>query len=146
MAYITLGEAAKLVGKSKPTLSKAIKSGKMSAIGKDENGYWQIDPAEAKRAFPDKSETSKSLQDDTVKKTKVNTEETQLLAVALEDLRRRLDDAEERAAKAEERLEKSHQDAREEREKLMLLLQYQPEDQPHTHEKSKRKGLLSRLF
>lgn len=47
MAY-TLGEAAKASGFSKPTLSRAIKSGKLSAR-RLEDGSYQIDPAELAR-------------------------------------------------------------------------------------------------
>lgn len=50
MAY-TLGEAAKATGKSKATISKSIKSGRLSAL-KDENGAFQIDPAELHRVYP----------------------------------------------------------------------------------------------
>lgn len=50
MAY-TLGEAAKATGKSKATISKAIKSGRLSAA-KDEAGAFQIDPAELHRVYP----------------------------------------------------------------------------------------------
>lgn len=46
----TLGTAAKHVGKSKPTISKAIKDGKLSA--KKLNGVYQIDPSELDRVFP----------------------------------------------------------------------------------------------
>jgi excisionase family DNA binding protein len=42
---LTLGQAAKQVGVSKPTLSKAIASGKLSATRR-EDGSWSIDPAE----------------------------------------------------------------------------------------------------
>ena len=41
---ITLGQAAKQIGVSKPTLSKAIKSGKLSAQ-RHEDGSYAIDPA-----------------------------------------------------------------------------------------------------
>lgn len=47
MVY-TLGEAAKATGFSKPTLSRAIKSGKLSAH-RLEDGSYQIDPAELGR-------------------------------------------------------------------------------------------------
>lgn len=49
MAY-TLGEAAKATGKSKATISKAIKSGRISAV-KDETGTFSIDPAELHRVY-----------------------------------------------------------------------------------------------
>lgn len=47
MSY-TLGEAAKAVEFSKPTLSRAIKNGKLSAHRLDDGSY-QIDPAELER-------------------------------------------------------------------------------------------------
>lgn len=50
MAY-TLGTAAKATGKSKATISKAIKSGKISAE-KDESGAFRIEPSELHRVYP----------------------------------------------------------------------------------------------
>lgn len=50
MVY-TLGEAAKATGKSKATISKAIKSGRVSAR-KDESGTFHIDPSELHRVYP----------------------------------------------------------------------------------------------
>jgi len=47
----TLGQAAKATGLSKPTLSEAIKKGKISAT-KNENGSFSIDPAELHRVYP----------------------------------------------------------------------------------------------
>lgn len=50
MVY-TLGEAARATGKSKATISKAIKSGRVSAR-KDETGTFHIDPSELHRVYP----------------------------------------------------------------------------------------------
>ena len=50
MVY-TLGEAAKATGKSKATISKAIKNGRISAH-KDETGTFCIDPSELHRVYP----------------------------------------------------------------------------------------------
>jgi excisionase family DNA binding protein len=46
----TLGTAAKHVGKSKPTISKAIKDGRLSAT--KVNGVFEIEPSELLRVFP----------------------------------------------------------------------------------------------
>ena len=46
---LTLGQAAKETGLSKPSISKAIKTGRLSAV-KTENGEYQIDPVELFRA------------------------------------------------------------------------------------------------
>jgi hypothetical protein len=47
----TLGQAAKATGLSKPTISEAIKKGKISAR-KNESGSFEIDPAELHRVYP----------------------------------------------------------------------------------------------
>lgn len=47
----SLKQAADAVGRGKPAILKAIKSGRISAK-KDDNGQWQIDPAELHRVYP----------------------------------------------------------------------------------------------
>jgi hypothetical protein len=47
----TLNAAAKLSGRAKSTISKAIKDGRLSAA-KNENGGFEIDGAELSRVFP----------------------------------------------------------------------------------------------
>lgn len=49
MSYISLGEASKGFNVSKATLSKAIKSGKMSFVERSETGAYKLDPAEVAR-------------------------------------------------------------------------------------------------
>lgn len=53
MVTLTLGQSAKEVGVSKATLSKAVKSGRLSYVAKSPAGY-EIDPAELFRVFPPK--------------------------------------------------------------------------------------------
>jgi excisionase family DNA binding protein len=48
---LTLGQAAKETGISKPTISKAIKKGRLSAT-QTAQGEYQIDPAELFRVYP----------------------------------------------------------------------------------------------
>ena len=48
--FYTVGTAAKATGKSKPTITRAIKNGQMSAI-KEADGSYKIDPAELHRVF-----------------------------------------------------------------------------------------------
>lgn len=55
MATFSLTQAARQVGKSKPTISKAIKTGRLSA-NKVGNGY-EIDAAELFRVYPKAPET-----------------------------------------------------------------------------------------
>jgi len=51
MPAYTLGQAAKVCGKSKPTILNAINRGRLSAT-RDDKGQWQIDPAELSRVYP----------------------------------------------------------------------------------------------
>ena len=50
MPELSLSQAAKLTGKSKSTINRAIKTGKLSAA-RNEDGSYSIDPAELARAF-----------------------------------------------------------------------------------------------
>jgi len=50
MPALSLSQAAKLTGKSKSTINRAIKTGKLSAT-RHEDGTYSIDPAELARAF-----------------------------------------------------------------------------------------------
>jgi len=47
----TAGQAAKATGVATATITRALKSGKISGQ-KDNNGAWMIDPAELHRVFP----------------------------------------------------------------------------------------------
>lgn len=51
MSFLTLSQAAKATSKSKSTLNRAIKSGRLSAV-RNEDGTFSIDPSELARAFP----------------------------------------------------------------------------------------------
>ena len=50
MPKLSLSQAAKLTGKSKSTINRAIKTGKLSAT-RHEDGTYSIDPSELARAF-----------------------------------------------------------------------------------------------
>jgi len=50
MPKLSLSQAAKLTGKSKSTINRAVKTGKLSAT-RHEDGTYSIDPAELARAF-----------------------------------------------------------------------------------------------
>jgi excisionase family DNA binding protein len=51
LPFFTLGEAAKQAGVSKPTLSKAIKTGRLSAESQPDGSY-RIQPVELFRVYP----------------------------------------------------------------------------------------------
>lgn len=50
-ATIGMGEAAKLTGVSKSTLTRAVKAGKLS-VGRDDSGAYRIAVAELERVYP----------------------------------------------------------------------------------------------
>lgn len=50
MSY-TLGQAAKAVGRTKPTILRAIRSNKISAVKDEATGEWRIEPAELHRVY-----------------------------------------------------------------------------------------------
>ncbi|AZY96046.1 hypothetical protein EOJ32_19845 (plasmid) [Paracoccus sp. Arc7-R13] len=54
MAGLTLSQASRALGKSKSTLNRAIKTGRLSAT-RNEDGTFSINPAELYRAFPEPS-------------------------------------------------------------------------------------------
>ena len=94
MAY-TLGEAAKAVGKSKATLSKAVKSGRISAV-KNEDGSFSIEPVELHRVYPPTlPETVDSEHKETPNQTGVNAHELIELRVKLQAAQERIVDLEE---------------------------------------------------
>ena len=91
----TLGTAAKAVGKSKSTISKAIASGKISAH-RLPNGSFEIDPSELHRVYPpNASETGETERLATPQKTGENTNENMILQVKLDAAHQRIADLEE---------------------------------------------------
>lgn len=98
---ITAGEAAKLVGKSVPTITRAIKSGKLVAKPRKPRG-WIIEPSELFRAFnPVTNETkgNSGVLDDEIAlrdgalqaKIEVMEQRFNDAQATIEDLRNRLD-------------------------------------------------------
>ena len=88
----TAGTAAKVVGKTKSTITKAIASGKLSAI-KNDKGAWEIDASELYRVYPPTPlETVKIEQNDTLKETGINSKEIQALERLLKAAEEQIDD------------------------------------------------------
>jgi hypothetical protein len=92
MVY-TLGEAAKATSKSKATISKAIKSGRISAH-KDETGTFHIDPSELHRVYPPTVSSERN-------ETPVNTPTKSDIDGTIRELQARLESAHERLSDKE---------------------------------------------
>ena len=98
---VTAGEAAKLVGKSVPTITRAIKSGKLSAKPRKPRG-WVIEQSELFRAFGavtvETNDVVPSLDHETAIKDSVLQAKLEVMEqrftdaqATIEDLRTRLD-------------------------------------------------------
>ena len=105
---LTLGQASKMTGKSKPTISKAVKDGRISGK-KGKDGVFQIEVSELLRVYPAKSEE---------KSDPVAEIEKKFLEEKLQDMERRM-------MKLEQERDQAVQDAREDRSKFMALLEDQ---------------------
>lgn len=132
--YISLNEASTRSGRAKSTISKALKSGKMSYISKDPaTGAYEIDPAEVDRVFPRKQETAKSDHVETPR----NPTENSILQIKLEAMEQRFEDAEKTIEDLRARLDKS-ESARERQDMILADMRKAPEPAP-------RRGLWARL-
>ena len=88
---LTLGQAAAKVGKSKPTILKALKTGRMSAtkVGNE----WQIEPAELFRVYPQTTKVNDNPSPSV--NTQENTIEIAVLRAKLEAAEKQIDDLKE---------------------------------------------------
>ena len=96
----SLAQAAKAAGKSKPTIARAIKAGKVSAT-RAADGSYAIDPAELARVFPLVQHTTGTMKQSVPGNSIRTIEELRLLLAEREetirDLRVRFDaEADER--------------------------------------------------
>ncbi|MGD7428286.1 helix-turn-helix domain-containing protein [Ralstonia pseudosolanacearum] len=97
MAKLSMREAAKHFDVSRPTLQKALKSGKISGV-QDGQGHWTLDPAELARVYQSRKAQAEKVENP----LPVNfTSENTPLPEEVEALKARLAEAEQRAAVAE---------------------------------------------
>jgi len=127
MSILTLGQASKLVGKSKPTISKAVTDGKLS--GKKVNGVFEIDKSELERVYGKTSVKAQKAKTD----LKANGGST-VLALENKHLEEKVADLQNRLEKAEER----EQSANTRLDSVLLQIADQRDDQA-------RKSLWQRL-
>lgn len=127
MAY-TLGEAAKATRKSKSTISKAIKNGRISAR-KDETGTFHIDPSELHRVYLPAVHSEQN-------ETPANTTEKADIDGTIRELEARLEAARERLIDKEAVIADLKEDRDRWRQQATALL---------TDQRTP-KGLISRLF
>lgn len=80
MSFLTLSQAAKSISKSKSTLNRAIKSGRLSAV-RNEDGTFSIDPSELARAFPQNAPARASLVYHEAHSERLGTEDSSKIAM-----------------------------------------------------------------
>lgn len=139
MATVSMTKGAQLVGLSKGTLSKALKSGRLSYAEKTDNGYL-IDTSELFRVFPPKQ--SETPLERAIETPFGNTEtpmETVGLRREIELLREQIKDRDGVVDDLRNRLDRSEDERREAQARVIGLLAG-----PEPTE-SKR-GFFSRLF
>ena len=116
MKHLTLGEAAKMTGKSKPTISKAVKDGKIS--GQKVDGVFQIEVSELLRVYPAKSETEATPPSN-------KAEANAITDLTIKHLEEKLRESESRMQKLEQERDQAVDDARSDRARFMALLEDQ---------------------
>ncbi|MBV9826936.1 MAG: DNA-binding protein [Alphaproteobacteria bacterium] len=121
MSY-TVGQAAKATGKSKPTISRAIKNGSISAT-KNDDGSYTIDPSELHRVFP----PVKSNSND---ETDLKPSETPSLQREIELLRELLTDKDGVIDDLRQRLDREGEERRQAQAQLTALLSDQRAPEP----------------
>lgn len=105
MAGLSLSQAARMTGRSKSTIGRALKSGRLSGLQNDD-GTFSIDPAELFRVFPRGGpETDGTRANDTNRNLHYGTGGTGADAAENKVLRDELAKAQERAAAAEAKAE-----------------------------------------
>jgi len=99
---LSASQAAKKVGKSVPTITRAIKKGKLTAIPRD-GGGWIIDASELFRVWPavsnDTDAIVSSLGSETPSETSALEREVELLREMLDDTKADRDSWKEQAQK-----------------------------------------------
>lgn len=136
MATVSMTKGAELAGVSKGTVSKAIKSGRLSYVEKTDRGYL-IETSELFRVFPPKkSETVEKHRSETGDGNPVNSTGLQR---EIQLLREQLQDRDNVVADLRQRLDKSEEERREAQARVIGLL-----TGPEPAET--KRGFFNRLF
>lgn len=105
MSKLTLGEASKLTGISKPTISKAVKDGKISGK-KNKKGIFEIEKSELIRVYPEvKAGADKPIKLTKEMATNAAEIENKFLKEKIEELEKQIEKTEAREDAANKRLD-----------------------------------------
>lgn len=138
MKHLTAGEASRLAGVSKATICRALKSGKLSYVSIDSDGY-KIDPAELSRVYNVKHhETPQGVamkRSETPNETPHNNHEKEILELKIKHL-------EEKLRMVERENEYLRQDRDQWQKQASQLLLSPPQ---HSREANFRRTLINRV-
>lgn len=145
----SLGTAAKLVGVSRTTVLRAIKSGKISANREGKN--YLIDESELRRGFHEeimKQNTRNSLKQHEASDGTLETAVTLAeLNVLKEQLTHQLEREKEHVRDLQRRLDESERERKTTQERLTALLTHQIDEKTEAASKPKeRKSLFEKIF
>ena len=105
MSKLTLGEASKLTGISKPTISKAVKDGKISGK-KNKKGIFEIEKSELIRVYPEvKAGAAKPIKLTKEMASNAAEIENKFLKEKIEELEKQIEKTEAREDAANKRLD-----------------------------------------
>lgn len=143
---LSASQAAKEVGKAVPTITRAIKKGKLSAQRSDEGGYL-IDPAELFRVWPAKERnatgTTPNATDDMLGNTTPKSNgETGVLQAELNFLRQLLEDREGTISD----LKQERDDWKHQAQTLLIANQNRPEAEHASAGQGGKRGGFLGLF
>jgi hypothetical protein len=163
---LSLLEAATQVGKSKPTILRAIQAGKISASRDEHTGEWRIEPAELFRVYPPlpkgaaapvqtrDDETSCTIATDERNGLITSDNNPSVAVTELELLKRQLNQEREERARERRQLEDTVSDLRrrldaseeERRQKDSQLTHLLTDQREKSDNPPPPRGLLKRLF
>ena len=116
MSMLTLGQASKLVGKSKPTISTAVRNGKLS--GQKVDGVFQIDKSELIRVYGEQPK-----QSDRAKVAPRASGGSAVAELERKHLEEKVSELEARLAKAEDKAEIAEVREREANARVFVLIE-----------------------
>jgi len=116
MSMLTLGQASKLVGKSKPTISKAVKDGKVT--GQKVDGVFQIEKSELIRVYGEQPK-----QSDKAKAAPRASGGSAVAELERKHLEEKVSELEARLAKAEDKVETAEVREREANARVFALIE-----------------------
>jgi septal ring factor EnvC (AmiA/AmiB activator) len=163
---LSLLEAATQVGRSKPTILRAIQAGKISASRDEHTGEWRIEPAELFRVYPPlpegadapvqsrDDETSRTIATDERNGLIISDNGSSVAVKELEFLKRQLSQEREERARERRQLEDTVSDLRrrldaseeERRQKDSQLTHLLTDQREKNDNPPPPRGLLQRLF